>query len=148
MKVDPACVPADLVSALSPRFAVERELGRGGMGCVLLAHDRTLDRPVAIKVLTPEFSRVLGADRFSREIRLTARLVHPNIVPLFDSGQAGESLYYVMPLIEGDTLRTRLEREGPRPCAEVIRILSDLSEALAYAHGHGIVHRDLKPDNV
>jgi tetratricopeptide (TPR) repeat protein len=140
-------LPSGLFDALSNRFAVERELGRGGMGSVLLAHDRSLDRPVAIKVLTPEFSRVLGAERFAREIRLTARLVHPNIVPLFDSGQASECLYYVMPFIDGDTLRHRV-RQGRLPVPEVLRIVGDLAEALAYAHALGIVHRDLKPDNV
>jgi tetratricopeptide (TPR) repeat protein len=136
-----------IATALSGRFAVERELGRGGMGVVVLAQDRYLDRRVAIKVLLPEVSRALGLDRFNREIRLTARLVHPNIVPLFDSGQAGESLYYVMPFIDGETLTDRL-RGGPRPIAEVVRIGSDVAEALAYAHALGVVHRDLKPDNV
>jgi len=138
----------DLRTALAHRFAVKRELGRGGMGTVLLAHDTDLDRDVAIKVLTPEISSVLGAERFTREIRLTARLVHPNIVPLFDSGQVGDSLYYVMPFIDGRTLRERLETEGPLPVAEVVRLTADLAEALAYAHALGAVHRDLKPENV
>ena len=140
-------VPQELVSSLASRFRIQRELGRGGMGAVLLAHDQSLGRPVAIKVLTPEVSQAVGADRFAREIQLTARLVHPNIVPLFDSGAAGGSLYYVMPFIEGETLRTRLDQEGPRPVAEVMRIVADLAEALAYAHSQGIVHRDLKPEN-
>jgi tetratricopeptide (TPR) repeat protein len=142
-----AALPADLLDALAGRFAVERELGRGGMATVLLAHDRSLDRRVAIKVLAPELSAVLGPDRFSREIRLTARLVHPNIVPLFDSGEASSCLYYVMPFIDGDTLRS-LVASGPRPVDEVTHIVTDLAEALAYAHGMGIVHRDLKPENV
>ncbi|MEP7326073.1 MAG: serine/threonine-protein kinase [Gemmatimonadota bacterium] len=146
MTAKPAA-PGPLAS-LSARFTVERELGRGGMGTVHLAHDQELDRRVAIKVLSAEFSRVVGADRFNREIRLTARLVHPSIVPLFDSGQAGESLYYVMPFIDGQTLRRRLDVEGPRPEEEVARIVSDLAEALAYAHSLGIVHRDLKPENI
>jgi tetratricopeptide (TPR) repeat protein len=144
----PAALPADLLGALAGRFAVERELGRGGMATVLLAHDRSLDRSVAIKVLAPELSAALGPDRFNREIRLTARLVHPNIVPLFDSGQASSCLYYVMPFIDGGTLRHRLAGNGCRPVDEVVHILTDLAEALAYAHGLGIVHRDLKPENV
>ena len=118
------------------------------MATVLLAHDRSLDRRVAIKLLTPELSAALGPDRFAREIRLTARLVHPNIVPLFDSGEASACLYYVMPFIDGETLRGRLGTNGARPMDEVRHILTDLAEALAYAHGMGIVHRDLKPENV
>ena len=141
-------VPPGPLASLSARFTVERELGRGGMGTVHLAHDRELDRRVAIKVLSAEFSQAVGADRFSREIRLTARLVHPSIVPLFDSGLAGDSLYYVMPFIDGQTLRRRLETEGPLPEEEVVRIISDLAEALAYAHALSIVHRDLKPENI
>lgn len=142
-----AALPADLLDALAGRFAVERELGRGGMATVFLAHDRSLDRRVAIKVLAPELSAALGPDRFSREIRLTARLVHPNIVPLFDSGEASSCLYYVMPFIDGQTLRS-LVANGARPADEVAHIVTDLAEALAYAHGMGIVHRDLKPENV
>lgn len=140
--------PVDLRGALKQRFDITREVGRGGMGTVLLAHDIRLDRDVALKILTPEVSSALGAERFDREIRLTARLVHPNIVPLFDSGQVGESLYYVMPFIDGQTLRQRLDKEGPLPFDDVLRIASDLAEALAYAHALGIVHRDLKPENV
>ncbi|HEX9894060.1 MAG TPA: serine/threonine-protein kinase [Gemmatimonadales bacterium] len=136
-----------LTSEFAERFEVTRELGRGGMAVVLQAHDRKLDRLVALKLLATELSAAVGAERFTREIRLTARLVHPNIVPLYDSGQLGPRLYYVMPFIEGDTLRVRLSRSGPRPITEVIRILSDLAEALAYAHSQGIVHRDIKPEN-
>ena len=117
------------------------------MGSVLLAQDKALDRRVAIKVLSPELSRVLGPERFSREIRLTARLVHPNIVPLFDSGHAADCLYYVMPFIDGATLRQRV-LDGPLSEPEVARIIGDLAEALAYAHALTVVHRDLKPDNV
>lgn len=138
----------ELRVALAARFAIEREIARGGMGTVLLAHDRRLGRDVAIKVLTPELSAQLGPDRFEREIRLTARLVHPNIVPLFDSGEAAGRLYFVMPFIDGGTLRQRLEGEGPRPVAEVVRVLTDLGEALAYAHALGVIHRDVKPENV
>jgi serine/threonine protein kinase len=143
-----AALPADLLDALAGRFAVERELGRGGMATVLLAQDRSLERRVAIKVLDPELSAALGPDRFSREIRVTARLVHPNIVPLFDSGEAAACLYYVMPFIDGETLRGGLVATGARPVEEVAHIVTDLAEALAYAHGMGIVHRDLKPENV
>jgi len=143
-----AALPADLLDALAGRFAVERELGRGGMATVLLAHDRSLDRRVAIKVLAPELSAALGPDRFSREIRLTARLVHPNIVPLFDSGEANSCLYYVMPFIDGGTLRGRLHASGCWSVDEVTHLITDLAEALAYAHGLGIVHRDIKPENV
>src|SRR5580765_1220856 len=118
----PTPLPADLLDALAGRFAIERELGRGGMATVFFAQDRSLDRRVAIKVLDPALSAALGPDRFSREIRLTARLVHPNIVPLFDSGEAAACLYYVMPFIDGETLRGGLVATGPRPAAEVAHI--------------------------
>jgi serine/threonine protein kinase/Flp pilus assembly protein TadD len=140
--------PVDLRSALKARFDITSEIGRGGMGTVLLAHDIRLDRHVALKILTPEVSSALGAERFDREIRLTARLVHPNIVPLFDSGQVADSLYYVMPFIDGQTLRQRLDKEGPFSVEEALRIATDMAEALAYAHAMGVVHRDLKPENV
>lgn len=136
------------MSLLGERFQVERELGRGGSASVLLAHDRHLDRRVAVKLLEPDFSAFVGADRFTREIRLTARLVHPNIVPLFDSGEMNGRLYYVMPFIEGDTLRARMERHGPLRAEHALRVVCDIAEALAYAHSQGIVHRDLKPENV
>lgn len=120
------------------------------MGTVYLAHDTSLDRDVAIKVLNPRISSVLGSERFAREIRLTARLVHPNIVPLFDSGEAvpDNVFYYVMPFIDGQPLRARLDREGPFGVAEVLRIVADVAEALAYAHVMGTVHRDVKPENI
>ena len=141
-------IPPDVLTALSQRFQIAGELGRGGMGAVLKGHDRELGREVAIKLLPASVSRVLGADRFAQEIRLTARLVHPNIVPLFSSGEAAGCLYFVMPLIEGGTLRGRLQEAGPRPAAEVRRIIADLAEALAYAHASGVIHRDLKPENI
>ena len=139
---------ADYPKELTERFEIVGVAGNGGMATVLHAHDRRLGRPVALKLLAPELSAALGKERFSREVRVTARLVHPNIVPLFDSGEAEGRLYYVMPFIEGDTLKVRLEREGTRPVPEVIRVMADLAEALAYAHALGIVHRDLKPGNV
>ena len=134
--------------SLPARFTLARELGRGGMGTVYLARDGILGRSVAIKVLTPELSRALGADRFAREIQLTAQLVHPNIVPLFDSGESDSWLYYVMPFIDGATLRTHLDGDRPLAIADVMRIIADTAEALAYAHGLGIVHRDVKPENI
>lgn len=118
------------------------------MGTVLRGHDRELGREVAIKLLPAQLSIELGGERFAQEIRLTARLVHPNIVPLFSSGEAAGSLYYVMPLIEGPTLRQQLTDSGPLPPGQVRRIMADLAEALAYAHATGVVHRDLKPENI
>lgn len=140
--------PVDVLAALKHRFDVKQELGRGGMGTVHLAHDTRLDRAVALKILSPQISSALGAERFSREIHLTARLVHPNLVPLFDSGEVGGSLYYVMPFIDGPTLRQRLEKEGALAIDQVIRITTDLAEALGYAHAMGAVHRDVKPENI
>ncbi len=140
------------ISSLSPelsdRFTIRRELGRGGMATVFLAHDRTLDREVAVKVLDPAAGTSDSVDRFIREIKLTARLVHPNIVPLFDSGVAGDHQYYVMPFLEGETLRQRLDRDGRLDVLTVARIGVDLCEALGYAHAMGIIHRDVKPENI
>ena len=141
-------LPPDVLTALSLRFHLAGELGRGGMGTVLRGHDRELGREVAIKLLPASVSQAIGPDRFAQEIRLTARLVHPNIVPLFFSGDAAGWLYFVMPLIEGGTLRQRLAVSGPRPASEVRRIVADLAEALAYAHASGVIHRDLKPENI
>ena len=133
---------------LGSRFAVLRELGRGGMATVYLAHDNTLDREVAIKLLSGDLSASLGAERFTREIHVTARLVHPGIVPLYDSGRAGESLFYVMPFIDAPTLWETIRTGGPLPEETVLRIAQDVGEALVYAHGKGCVHRDLKPENI
>jgi serine/threonine-protein kinase len=133
---------------LPNRFTVSRELGRGGMGTVLLARDNALERDVAIKVLTPDLAQALGTERFLREIHLTAQLVHPNIVPLFDSGESEGWLYYVMPFIDGATLRASLEGGKVLEPRVVTRILADTAEALAYAHGLGVVHRDVKPENI
>src|SRR3989338_4861297 len=132
---------------LAGRYRVERELGEGGMAVVFLAHDLKHDRRVAIKVMRPEVSLLLGADRFLREIRIAAQLNHPGIVGLYDSGDAGGLLYYVMPYEEGQTLRARLEA-GALPLGDALRIGQELADALAYAHEHNIVHRDIKPENI
>ena len=139
---------AETRPSLPARFTLARELGRGGMGTVYLGRDGILGRAVAIKVLTPELSLALGAERFAREIRLTAQLVHPNIVPLFDSGESDGWLYYVMPFIDCATLRNRLDDGRPVATKDVMRIVADMAEALAYAHAMGIVHRDVKPENI
>jgi formylglycine-generating enzyme required for sulfatase activity/dienelactone hydrolase len=137
-----------LRQALADRYAIERELGRGGMGTVYLAQDVRHRRPVAIKVLNPELARSLGAERFLREIEVTANLNHPHILPLHDSGEADGLLYYVMPYVEGETLRARLNREGQLTLDDALRITRDVAAALHHAHGHGVVHRDIKPENV
>jgi serine/threonine protein kinase len=134
--------------ALAERYVVTRELGRGGMATVYLARDVKHNRDVAVKVLLPAVASLLGADRFLREIELVAQLRHPHIVPLFDSGDAGGALYYVMPYEPGLSLRERLRHDTVLPSEQVILILRDICDALAYAHGQGIVHRDIKPDNV
>src|SRR5438874_10665897 len=118
------------------------------MATVYLARDLKHGRRVAIKVLKPELAAALGPERFLREIELAARLTHPHILPLHDSGQAGGFLYYVMPYIEGESLRERLEREGPLPLEDALRITRDVTSALSYAHGHDVVHRDIKPENI
>ncbi|MBL0169818.1 MAG: PD40 domain-containing protein [Gemmatimonadaceae bacterium] len=137
-----------LSTALRDRYRVERELGRGGMATVYLAHDLKHGRQVAVKVLSPELGAVLGAERFLSEIRVTANLQHPNLLPLFDSGSADGLLYYVMPYIEGETLRARIEREQQLPVDEVIRLVTLMAAALDFAHARGVVHRDLKPENI
>jgi tRNA A-37 threonylcarbamoyl transferase component Bud32 len=134
--------------AVGDRYLVEREIGRGGMAVVYLAQDTRYDRRVAIKVLRPELASALGPERFLREIEIEARLQHPSILPLYDSGVHGNVLFYVMPFVEGETLRERLERERQLPVEDVVRITRDLADALAYAHSLGIVHRDIKPENV
>jgi serine/threonine protein kinase/Flp pilus assembly protein TadD len=141
-------VQEQLESALAARYRLERELGRGGMATVYLAQDLRHDRRVALKVLHPELSSALGPDRFLREIKLAARLNHPHIVPLFDSGEAGGYLFYVMPLVEGESLRDRLLRDGQIPTDEALQIVRGIASALDYAHRQNIVHRDIKPENV
>jgi serine/threonine-protein kinase len=137
-----------IAAALGARYAVERELGAGGMATVYLAEDVRHHRKVAIKVLHPELSAVLGPERFLKEIELTAGLQHPHILPLFDSGSADGQLYYVMPFVEGETLRTRLERECQLPVADAVRIAREVADALAHAHSRGVIHRDVKPENI
>jgi eukaryotic-like serine/threonine-protein kinase len=137
-----------LTASLAERYRIERELGAGGMATVYLARDLRHDRDVAIKVLEPELGAVLGGERFLSEIRTTARLQHPHILPLLDSGDAGGLLYYVMPLATGETLRARLERERQLPIDDALRIAREVADALGYAHSHGIVHRDIKPENI
>jgi serine/threonine-protein kinase len=134
--------------ALADRYRIERELGAGGMATVYLAHDLRHDRQVALKLLRPELGAILGGDRFLQEIKVTANLQHPHILPLFDSGSADGLLFYVMPLMEGETLRERLDREKQLPVAEAVRIASELASALDYAHRHGVIHRDIKPENI
>jgi serine/threonine-protein kinase len=138
---------ARLVSALADKYRLERELGQGGMATVYLAHDLRHGRQVAIKVLKPELAAVLGAERFLAEIKVTANLRHPHILPLFDSG-GDVFLYYVMPLVEGESLRGRLDREQQLPVDVAVQIAGEVAEALDYAHAHGVVHRDIKPDNI
>jgi Tol biopolymer transport system component len=135
-------------ASLADRYTIERELGRGGMATVYLARDLKHDRLVAVKVLRPELAAVLGAERFLREIRLTAQLQHPHILTLIDSGEADGFLYYVMPYVEGETLRHRMEREGQLPLDEALRITRAIASALDFAHERGIIHRDIKPENV
>jgi len=137
-----------LAAALSDRYRIERELGQGGMATVYLGHDLRHDRDVAIKVLHPDLGAALGGERFLSEIRTTARLQHPHILPLLDSGAADTFLYYVMPYVRGETLRTRLERERQLPIEDAIRIAREVADALGAAHGLGIIHRDIKPENI
>ncbi len=139
---------AQLQQALADRYQIDRQLGQGGMASVYLAHDRRNNRPVAIKVLRPELAAVLGAERFLQEIKTTGNLQHPHILPLFDSGQAGPFLYYVMPYVEGKSLRDRLNQERQLPVAEAVQIAQEVAGALDYAHRRGVIHRDIKPENI
>jgi serine/threonine-protein kinase len=139
---------AQLNSALVTRYVVDREIGRGGMATVYLARDLRHERRVALKVLNPELGAVLGVERFLTEIKVTANLQHPNLLPLFDSGEAEGLLFYVMPYVEGESLRARLEREKQLPVDDAIRIATAIAGALDYAHRHGVIHRDLKPENI
>src|SRR5215208_6454420 len=143
-----ATIAERLAESLKERYRIEREIGQGGMATVVLAEDVRHHRKVAIKVLHPELSAVIGPERFLKEIELTASLQHPHILPLFDSGSADGLLYYVMPYVEGETLRSRLERERQLPVSDAVRIATEVADALQYAHGLGIIHRDIKPENV
>jgi eukaryotic-like serine/threonine-protein kinase len=139
---------ARLTAALEGRYAIERELGQGGMATVYLARDLRHDRKVALKVLRPELAAVIGADRFLQEIRVTAGLQHPHILPLHDSGEIDSFLYYVMPYVEGESLRDRLLRERQLSIEDALHIAAEVLAALAYAHGRGVIHRDIKPENI
>jgi serine/threonine-protein kinase len=137
-----------LKAALADRYAIEKEIGSGGMATVYLADDLRHERKVALKVLKPELAAVVGAERFLAEIKTTANLQHPNILPLFDSGEADSFLFYVMPFVEGETLRERLGREKQLPVDEAVRIASEVADALESAHEQGVIHRDIKPENI
>ncbi|MGE5744649.1 MAG: serine/threonine-protein kinase, partial [Gemmatimonadota bacterium] len=137
-----------LRASLADRYTFDREIGRGGMATVYRAEDVKHHRPVAIKVLHPYLAMNLGSERFLREIQIAAQLQHPHIVPLYDSGQAGDLLYYVMPFVEGESLRQRLEREPRLSLEEVLHLARSIAAALDYAHRQGVVHRDIKPENV
>src|ERR1043166_3567150 len=135
-------------TALASRYRIERELGAGGMALVYLAHDLRHDRRVALKVLKPELAAAIGAERFLQEIKTTANLQHPHIVPLHDSGEVEGVVYYVMAFIEGEGLRDRLQRETQLPIADALRIAGHVASALDYAHRHSVIHRDIKPENI
>ena len=137
-----------LSAALAGRYVVERKIGEGGMATVWLADDVKHHRKVALKVMDPEVAAAMGAERFLREISIAAGFTHPHIVPLHDSGEADGLLYYVMPFVEGESLRQRLDREGPLPLDDALRIATEVAHALSYAHEHGVVHRDVKPANI
>jgi serine/threonine-protein kinase len=136
------------IRALADRYEIDREVGRGGMAIVYLARDLKHDRPVAVKVLRPEVVTSLGPDRFLREIKIAAGLTHPHILSLHDSGEAGGLLYYVMPFLEGETVRERMDREGLMPLPDAVQIALEVADALDYAHRRGVVHRDIKPENI
>jgi len=139
---------AQVKKALSGRYRIERVLGEGGMATVYLAHDEKHDRKVAVKVMRPELAATLGADRFLREVQVAAKLSHPHILPMHDSGEAEGLLYYVMPFVEGETLKERVKQEGQLSVNEAMRLGREVAEALAYAHARGIIHRDIKPGNI
>jgi serine/threonine-protein kinase len=137
-----------LTVSLADRYRLEGELGQGGMATVYLAHDLRHDRKVALKVLRAELAAVIGAERFLHEIKTTANLQHPHILGLHDSGQVDGTVFYVMPFVEGESLRQRMAREKQLPVDEAVRIAREVASALDYAHRHGVIHRDIKPENI
>ena len=137
-----------LERGLADRYRLERELGRGGMATVFLAQDLRHERPVALKVLHPELAHALGPERFQREIKLVARLQHPHILSVHDSGETAGQLWFTMPFVEGESLRQRLMREKQLPVEEALRITTEVARALDYAHRQGVIHRDIKPENI
>jgi len=141
-------IPPRLAAALADRYTLERELGQGGMATVYLAEDIRHERKVAVKVFRPELAATIGGERFLREIRIAAQLQHPHILPLLESGDAAGFLFYVMPFVDGESLRERLARQGELPVHEAVRLVAEVVDALSYAHARGVVHRDVKPDNV
>src|SRR5262249_1058094 len=146
-ETDPATL-SSLTTGLAGRYTIEREIGAGGMATVYLAQDVRHDRPVALKVLRAELAAVIGAERFLAEIRTTANLPHPGILPLYDSGEAAGQLFYVMPYVDGESLAARIVRERQLGVTDAVRIATEVGEALAFAHEHGVVHRDIKPENI
>src|SRR4051812_1067428 len=141
-------VISSLSEALRDRYLLERELGRGGMATVYLARDLKHDRPIALKVLHPELAATVGIERFQREIHTAARLHHPHILQLHDSGEAAGFLYYTMPYVEGESLRERINRERQLPFPAAVEIACQVAQALDHAHRHGVIHRDIKPENI
>src|SRR5262245_15068154 len=137
-----------LKSALADRYTVERQVGAGGMADVYLTHDIRHNRKVAIKVMHRDLAELVGVERFLREIETTAQLQHPHILPLFDSGSIDGTVFYVMPYVEGESLRARLNRETQLPLADVLRITAEIATGIGYAHRHGVLHPDIQPDNV
>ena len=137
-----------IAAALGDRYVIEREIGSGGMAVVYLAVDRKLEREVALKVLRPELGAVLGSERFLAEVKISARLDHPHILTLIDSGSADGLLYYVLPFVRGESLRTKLTREKQLGLEEALTITKQVASALDYAHRQGLVHRDIKPENI
>src|SRR5262245_29996363 len=138
----------ELSSALPERYRVDRQIGQGGMATVFVAEDTRYGRKVAVKLLNPDLASALGAERFEREIQVLGKLNHPHILPVLDSGESNGLLYYVMPFVEGQSLRDRLTQDGQLPIEEAIAITCDVADALTHAHSHGIIHRDIKPENV
>src|SRR6476469_1775539 len=138
----------EIASALPDRYRVKREIGRGGMATVYLAEDVPHGRDVAVKVLSPELGSTIDAERFRREIQIAARLSHPNILPAYDSGSANGLLFYVMPFVDGESLRARIDREKQLPIDDAIALVSEVADALAHAHAQAVVHRDIKPENI